>query len=72
MMMQSFDTILQNLMDPNDRRQRGPRGMGDDPFLSSTDPDWLNDDHLTGHHPGLFPRNTDGPQPRNQPMPLPQ
>ncbi|CAI7657306.1 unnamed protein product [Penicillium glandicola] len=61
MMMQSFDTILQNLMEPN---PRGYRGLGEDPFhpQSSTSPDWLEDDHLTGHHPGLSPRNADAPQ----------
>lgn len=72
LMMQSFDTILQNLIDPDERHQRGARGLEDDPFLSSTDPDWMNDSHLTGHHPGLSPRNTDAAQPRNQPMALPE
>ncbi|KAJ5959697.1 uncharacterized protein N7479_006847 [Penicillium vulpinum] len=64
MMMQSFDTLLQNLMEPN---PRGYRGFGEDPFhpQSSTSPDWLEDDHLTGHHPGLSPRNADAPQPPN-------
>ncbi|KAJ9488540.1 hypothetical protein VN97_g4747 [Penicillium thymicola] len=64
-MMQSFDTILQNLMEPN---PRGYRGFGEDPFhpQSSTSPDWLEDDHLTGHHPGLFPRNADAAQPSNR------
>lgn len=65
MMMQSFDAILQNLMEPN---PRGYRGFGEDPFhpQSSTSPDWLEDDHLTGHHPGLFPRNADAAQPSNR------
>ncbi|KXG48331.1 Zinc finger, RING-type [Penicillium griseofulvum] len=65
MMMQSFDTMFQTLMEPN---PRGYRGYGDDPFhaQSSTSPDWLEDDHLTGHHPGLSPRNADGPQPNNR------
>ncbi|CAI7651374.1 unnamed protein product [Penicillium crustosum] len=65
MMMQSFDTILQNLMEPN---PRGYRGFGEDPFhpQSSTSPDWLEDDHLTGHHPGLFPRNADAAQRSNR------
>lgn len=65
MMMQSFDTILQNLMEPN---PRGYRGFGEDPFhpQSSTSPDWLEDDHLTGRHPGLFPRNADAAQPSNR------
>ncbi|KAJ5383945.1 hypothetical protein N7517_001856 [Penicillium concentricum] len=65
MMMQSFDTILQSLMEPN---PRGYRGFGEDPFhaQSSTSPDWLEDDHLTGHHPGLSPRNADAPQPNNR------
>ncbi|OQE46657.1 hypothetical protein PENCOP_c001G04221 [Penicillium coprophilum] len=64
-MMQSFDTMLQTLMEPN---PRGYRGFGEDPFhaQSSTSPDWLEDDHLTGHHPGLSPRNTDAPQPNNR------
>lgn len=64
-MMQSFDTILQNLMEPN---PRGYRGYGEDPFhpQSSTSPDWLEDDHLRGYHPGLSPRNTDAPQPNNR------
>ncbi|OQE84927.1 hypothetical protein PENNAL_c0025G01876 [Penicillium nalgiovense] len=61
MMIRSFDTLLQSLMEPN---PRGYRGFGDDPFhpQSSTSPDWLEDDHLTGGHPGLSPRNGDGPQ----------
>ncbi|KAF3025318.1 hypothetical protein E8E15_008194 [Penicillium rubens] len=61
MMIQSFDTLLQSLMEPN---PRGYRGFGDDPFhpQSSTSPDWLEDDHLTGGHPGLSPRNGDAPQ----------
>jgi E3 ubiquitin-protein ligase RNF115/126 len=65
MMMQSFDTILQGLMEPN---PRGYRGYGEESFNphSSTAPDWLQDDHLTGHHPGLTPRNTDGPQSINR------
>lgn len=65
MMMQSFDTLLQSLLEPN---PRGYRGLGEDPFhpQSSTAPDWLEDDHLTGHHPGLSPRNADAPQSVNQ------
>ncbi|KAJ5773358.1 hypothetical protein N7457_008254 [Penicillium paradoxum] len=65
MMMQSFDTILQSLMEPN---PRGYRGFGEDPFhpQSSTSPDWLEDDHLAGHHPGLGPRNADAPQSINR------
>ncbi|KAI1834324.1 hypothetical protein DTO006G1_446 [Penicillium roqueforti] len=65
MMMHGFDTIFQNLMEPN---ARGYRGFGEDPFhpQSSTAPDWLEDDHLTGHHPGLSPRNADAPQPVNR------
>ena len=61
MMIQSFETLLQSLMEPN---PRGYRGFGEDPFhpQSSTSPDWLEDDHLTGGHPGLSPRNGDAPQ----------
>ncbi|KAF7526311.1 hypothetical protein PCG10_004254 [Penicillium crustosum] len=52
-------------MEPN---PRGYRGFGEDPFhpQSSTSPDWLEDDHLTGHHPGLFPRNADAAQHSNR------
>ncbi|KAG0161082.1 hypothetical protein PDIDSM_8615 [Penicillium digitatum] len=70
MMIQSFDAILQSFMEPN---PRGYRGFGEDPFhpQSSTSPDWLEDDHLTGHHPGLSPRNADAPQRHNRnPMDL--
>ncbi|KAJ5550529.1 hypothetical protein N7535_001528 [Penicillium sp. DV-2018c] len=61
MMMHSFDAILQGLMEPNPRTYRGYGEESLDPH-SSTAPDWLQDDHLTGHHPGLPPRNTNGPQ----------
>jgi hypothetical protein len=64
--METFNTLLQNLMPPNDRQEGFRRGD----TLSSTDPDWMGDDHLTGHHPGLFPRNTERAQPRNQIMQL--
>ncbi|KGO74789.1 hypothetical protein PITC_083980 [Penicillium italicum] len=52
-------------MEPN---PRGYRGFGEDPFhpQSSTSPDWLEDDHLRGYHPGLSPRNADAPQHNNR------
>ncbi|CAG7972149.1 unnamed protein product [Penicillium salamii] len=57
MLLQNIHSILGSMADPQERPHR-MRGMGENPFLSSTDPDWLHDDHLTGHHPGM-PREAD-------------
>lgn len=71
LLMHNFNTIFQNLSDPPGRPQNGPRGYGENPFLSSTDPDWLNDDHLTGYHPGnMSPLHAESPHLRNGPRSL--
>ncbi|CAG7952763.1 unnamed protein product [Penicillium olsonii] len=69
MLIHNISSILETLAEPHERRPGGVRGMGENPFLSSTDPDWLHDDHLTGHHPGnMSPRRGDFPPGINHPM----
>lgn len=70
LLMSNINSIFQNLSEPSGRPHRGPPGLGENPFLSSTDPDWLNDDHLTGHHPGNMSPHTGSSRSRNNPRPL--
>ncbi|KAJ5129733.1 uncharacterized protein N7515_005772 [Penicillium bovifimosum] len=69
MALETFGAMLRDVdfMEPNPRVYRGYGEESLDPN-SSTAPDWLQDDHLTGHHPGLSPRNTNGPQSNRNPM----